>query len=46
MSLVKYLGGICMVSCLLVGAAIVFAFYAYEVIESGELTLEHAPGIV
>ena len=46
MSLVKYLGGLCMVSCLLVGAAILFAFYAYEVLESGELILERAPAIV
>lgn len=46
MSKAKYLGCICMVSCLIVGAAIHFAFYAYKVIESGELFLEHAPGIV
>ena len=42
MSLTKYLGVICLVACLLVGCAIVFGFYAYEVIESGELFLELA----
>lgn len=46
MSLTKYLGVICLVACLLVGCAIVFGFYAYEVIESGELFLELAPGVV
>ena len=43
---VKCLGGACLGLAMTAGMGILGAFYAYEIIDSGELVLDNAPGVV